>query len=75
MDMKMPVLGGHATLHILKKLEIKHYPKVILISAYTNEEIQDKLANIQVTACITKPFDIDNLLEEIDRTLLTKPGE
>ncbi len=66
-DYMMPGMNGGKICQTIKSTpETNHIP-VILISAYHRQAI--KLANFNYDAYIPKPFDIDKLVQTINRLL------
>jgi len=63
LDLAMPVLDGHAVLrHLAKHPDTAEIP-VIVVSAFPS----DLIPTSQVRRVISKPFDIVELIEEIDK--------
>ncbi len=59
MDMKMPVLNG---LDAAKKMiEQQKEARIILMTAFGEDALQDEAKALGIKACIIKPFDIATL--------------
>ncbi len=72
LDLKMSGLGGLETLSLVKRYSPK--TKVILMTAYEELEIIKEAKRRGASGHITKPFDIDELLEIVDQTLEDEAG-
>lgn len=64
LDIIMPHKDGIAVLEAMQKLEIP-LPKVIMLSAFGQEETTKKAVELGVSYFILKPFDFENLLNRI----------
>lgn len=69
LDMMMPDLDGMGTLAILRATPQTQHIPVILITAKGNNVDRDKLAELEVTAIIAKPFDPMTLVEQVSQKL------
>ena len=72
LDLKMPGLDGYEVLKRLKRDRVtQDIPVVVVTGSVTDEEIKrKKVLALGATQFLTKPFDIDALVEEI-RQILT----
>ena len=68
-DLMMPDINGLA----LTKYLFQQQPgiKLILITAYGNEDIAMKAQNLGVSSYITKPFEMEDMLEAVQSVLDT----
>jgi DNA-binding NtrC family response regulator len=68
-DLMMPDINGLA----LTKYLFQQQPeiKLILITAYGNEDIAMKAQNLGVSSYITKPFEMEDMLEAVQSALET----
>ncbi|HRE41554.1 MAG TPA: response regulator [Ignavibacteria bacterium] len=65
-DYMMPEINGFETIELIKhNMNIKKQPKLLVITAYNNEEFQDILENSGVKNYLIKPFSYSSLLDEI----------
>ncbi|MFO7987561.1 MAG: response regulator [Desulfatiglandaceae bacterium] len=73
LDLKMPVLGGEAVLEIIRK----KYPKVpvIIITGHGSMDIAVACMKKGASDFIVKPFELDQLLIAVERTLEKKKLE
>ena len=71
LDLMMPVMDGWAVLEELDRLQIR--PAVIVLSARTGTGERAKAEELRVSAFVSKPFDMDELLGLI-RNLAPPPG-
>lgn len=67
LDIIMPHIDGLAVLAKLKDLDLPRVPKVIMLTAFGQEEVTKKAVELGVSYYILKPFDLDNLAEQIRR--------
>ena len=66
-DIRMP---GTTGLQVLEKAkDHENIPPIILITAYPDQETYDKAKRLGARAVLAKPFDIDDLMDEITRIL------
>lgn len=65
LDIIMPVLDGLGTLERLRELQSEHEPKVIMLTAFGQEQVTRQAAELGVSYFILKPFDIPVLVERI----------
>lgn len=65
MDLKMPQMDGFQTIEKIRAdAEIAHTP-IIVLSAWTNSKNEKRALEMGADRCISKPFDMDQLLEAI----------
>jgi two-component system response regulator HydG len=67
MDIKMPGLNGVQTFRELKKIDPKI--TVIMMTAYSVEDLIEEAVEEGAYAVIYKPFDIDRVIQTIERVL------
>lgn len=63
LDVMMPVLDGHEVLQNLNGIESA--PRVILVTARASDEAQLQGWDLGCDDYVTKPFDLDDLIERI----------
>ncbi len=68
LDMKMPVMDGWAFARGYQSEPIRHAPIVVLTAA---SDAAEWAAEIEATANLAKPFELDALLALIDRYALS----
>lgn len=68
LDIIMPHIDGLAVLKSLKESERKSYPHVIMLTAFGQEEVMKKAVDLGASYFILKPFDLDNLANQIRQT-------
>lgn len=69
LDWLMPAMNGTETLQKLESLHLKKRPYIIMITAFGQEEISDRLKNIKVDEIITKPVTASMLFSASVRVL------
>lgn len=67
LDMKMPGMDGLEILRRLRKMD--ETLKVIMMTAYGELDMVEEATNLGALAHFTKPFDIEDLCEEVIRQL------
>jgi len=70
LDMKMPEMTGVEFLQQLRAKDI-NYP-VILMSAYGEHEINQEKEEIGILEHVTKPFDLQEIINAVNRAFSTK---
>lgn len=69
LDMKIPGMDG---LEILKEIKVNAPgTKVIMMTAYGELDMISEASNLGALRHFTKPFDIDELKEEVNKQLVT----
>ncbi len=69
LDYRMPILNGDEVCKQIKTdADLKHIP-VILMTASTQEALEESILSIGADAFILKPFDPDDLLEKIKKLI------
>jgi CheY-like chemotaxis protein len=57
LDLMMPVMAGHTVLDILRADEKTRYLPVVVLSALTQQAVQDRCRAQGVASFVAKPFD------------------
>ncbi|WP_152658052.1 sporulation transcription factor Spo0A [Oceanobacillus sp. CFH 90083] len=65
LDIIMPHMDGIAVLNEIKKMELTKKPHVIMLTAFGQEEVMKKAVDLGASYFILKPFDIQNLADQI----------
>ncbi|GGB34605.1 sporulation transcription factor Spo0A [Virgibacillus dakarensis] len=65
LDIIMPHVDGLAVLNQLRSMERNHDPSVIMLTAFGQEEVMKKAVDLGAAYFILKPFDLDNLADQI----------
>lgn len=68
LDMVMPNLDGLAVLERLRQIDLAHRPKVIIFTAFGQEEMTRKAVDYGAHYYIVKPFDLATLAQRIIET-------
>lgn len=69
LDLTMPGLDGVATLRLVREL-VPHI-KVLVVSGSGADEVARRFAGQEVAGVLQKPYDIQSLLDELQRVLCT----
>lgn len=65
LDIIMPHIDGLAVLARLRESDIEKIPKVIMLTAFGQEDVTKKAAQLGVSYFILKPFDLEHLTDQI----------
>lgn len=65
LDIIMPHMDGLAVLNQIKGLDMVKEPNVIMLTAFGQDEVMKKAADLGASYFILKPFDLDHLAEQI----------
>ncbi|CQR46776.1 Stage 0 sporulation protein A [Paraliobacillus sp. PM-2] len=65
LDIIMPHIDGLAVLGKLRQMNLKKRPNVIMLTAFGQEEVTKNAVNLGASYFILKPFDLDNLADQI----------
>lgn len=61
MDIRMPVMDGTQALE--KMHELGYHPDVVIMTAFTEKDVIDRVRKNGAVKCIIKPFDVDEIRE------------
>lgn len=65
LDIIMPHIDGLAVLQRIRHMELDTFPNVIMLTAFGQEEVMKKAVDLGASYFILKPFDLDNLADQI----------
>ncbi len=65
LDLKMPGIGGYETFKKIKKIN-PNIP-IIFVTGSLPSDVEKRLKEIRFTRILYKPFDIEELIKEIDK--------
>ncbi|WP_164668662.1 sporulation transcription factor Spo0A [Virgibacillus doumboii] len=65
LDIIMPHVDGLGVLNTLRGMERNNHPNVIMLTAFGQEEVMKKAVDLGASYFILKPFDLDNLADQI----------
>src|SRR5699024_2292881 len=65
LDIIMPHIDGLGVLNTIRAEERNHDPNVIMLTAFGQEEVMKKAVDLGASYFILKPFELDNLAEQI----------
>ena len=69
LDIMMPGMNGFEVLEKLKEYPKLGAPETIVITAHQTEGIEEKVRTLGARSIMYKPFEKDDLIEEIDRII------
>lgn len=72
LDIIMPHIDGLGVLNAIHDSENGHKPNVIMLTAFGQEEVMKKAVDLGASYFILKPFELDNLAEQIRQVQGTK---
>ena len=70
MDLRMPGLNGFEAIEQIRNTPSVANTPIIILSAWTGARLDDEAAELGVYRCITKPFDLEELVDAIRSTAL-----
>lgn len=65
LDIIMPHIDGLGVLNKLRSMALSKTPNIIMLTAFGQEEVMKKAVALGASYFILKPFDLDNLAEQI----------
>lgn len=65
LDIIMPHLDGIGVLNQLRSMNLNKHPNIIMLTAFGQEEVMKKAVALGASYFILKPFELDNLAEQI----------
>lgn len=65
LDIIMPHIDGLGVLTRLRSMELKNKPHIIMLTAFGQEEVMKKAVDLGASYFILKPFDLENLADQI----------
>lgn len=71
LDLRMPRLTGHDVLRMIREKKGTSNTHVIVLSAYVQREVIDRVLEEGADAFVSKPFDPDVLRERVEDILAT----
>ncbi|QRG69809.1 sporulation transcription factor Spo0A [Brevibacillus choshinensis] len=74
LDIIMPHLDGLAVLEQIQAMRLSPQPKIIMLTAFGQEEITKKAVELGAAYYILKPFDMEVLAQRIRQMISTKPA-
>ncbi|QKY69286.1 sporulation transcription factor Spo0A [Lentibacillus sp. CBA3610] len=72
LDIIMPHIDGLGVLNTIRESERGHNPNVIMLTAFGQEEVMKKAVDLGASYFILKPFEMDNLAEQVRQVQGTK---
>ncbi|MDR7314090.1 sporulation transcription factor Spo0A [Brevibacillus nitrificans] len=74
LDIIMPHLDGLAVLEQIQAMRLSPQPKIIMLTAFGQEEITKKAVELGAAYYILKPFDMEVLAQRIRQMISSKPA-
>lgn len=65
LDLRMPGMDGYAVCRLIKAQESTKHTEVLAMTAYPSPENQQRILECGAKLCMSKPLDMEALLEEI----------
>ncbi|HNT74015.1 MAG TPA: response regulator [Anaerolineae bacterium] len=66
MDLRMPGLNGFEAIERIRGIPSIAATPVIVLSAWTGTRLDQRATDLGVLRCVTKPFELEDLLEAIE---------
>lgn len=73
LDIIMPYLDGMGVLSQLDDLGLEHRPRIVVLSAFEEEDMVRRCARLGADYYLLKPFDRDNLVSRIRQVVQVEP--
>ncbi len=72
LDIDMPLLDGYQTTAKIRAIKADYYQQIpiFLMTAYSYEDVKEKIENIGVSDFLTKPFEMRLLLQKLQKHLI-----
>lgn len=68
LDLIMPHIDGLGVLKRIRNINVEKLPNIIMLTAFGQEEVMKNAVDLGVSYFILKPFDLDNLADQIRQT-------
>lgn len=68
LDLIMPHIDGLGVLGKIRNMQLKKQPHIIMLTAFGQEEVMKKAVDLGVSYFMLKPFDLENLADQIRQT-------
>lgn len=65
MDLRMPGLNGFEAIERIRSIPAIAETPIIVLSAWTGTRLDQRATDLGVFRCVTKPFELEDLLEAI----------
>jgi PAS domain S-box-containing protein len=75
LDWKMPLLDGIKTLEQLPQLQLRHPPKVLMVTAYSTEDARLAAAHLTIDGFLSKPVTRSAFCQALLNATATTPVE
>ena len=69
LDLRMPGMDGYEVCRLIKSQEATKHTEILAMTAYPSEENINRIKECGARVCLTKPLDMDLLLQEIEASL------
>ncbi len=69
LDLRMPGMDGYEVCRMIKAQEATRHAEVIAITAFPSPESNGRIKECGARVCLAKPLDLDQLLQEIEKSL------
>ncbi len=69
LDLRMPGMDGYEVCRLIKSRDGTRHAEVIAMTAYPSPENERKILECGAKVCMTKPLDLDVLLQEVEASL------
>lgn len=69
LDLRMPGMDGYEVCRMIKAQEATRHAEVIAMTAFPSPESNGRIKECGARVCLSKPLNLDQLLQEIEKSL------
>ena len=69
LDLRMPGMDGYEVCSLIKSQDSTKHVEILAMTAYHSPENESRIIECGARVCLSKPLDIDKLLEEVRASL------
>jgi CheY-like chemotaxis protein len=69
LDLRMPGMDGYEVCRMIKAQEATRHAEVIAMTAFPSTESEKRILDCGARICLSKPLDLDQLVQEIEKSL------
>jgi len=75
LDIDMPVLDGHSTLHVMKNDPTMSAIPIVVLTSHSNDQTRERLKRAGCAGFLGKPFDLGRLNQTVTQSLKASQAE
>jgi excisionase family DNA binding protein len=69
LDLRMPGMDGYEVCKLIKSQQATRHAEVLAMTAYPSPENERRILECGARVCLTKPLDLDTLIQEVETSL------